>query len=470
MHTEASHVADADFATAGFPSPLSGDRDSRPRSAKFLILTQYFPPEIGGAQTRLQSIATELRRLGHEVEILTGFPNYPHGKFFAGYERGFYRREIREGLTIHRVWLYPALGSGIQRMLNYGSFTCMTFFGLLKAKRPDYIFVESPPIFLSIPAYLAGIVWRAPFIFNVSDMWPDVIVEGGFLKEGFLVRCMRAIESWSYRKAIYVNAVTEGVHRDLLTKKSVPPEKILFLPNGADTVRFQPRPPDNALKAELGLAGKKVILWAGTLGLAHGLEHVLNAAKLLQGHDDIHFLFVGDGSAKKMLVQLREQLNLGNVTFHDSVQLDQLPPYFSIAEVGLASLIDLPLFDGARPSKLFPILASGKPLIFAGRGESARLVQAAKAGLVVPSGDPEAMARAVLELTQDAQLAQTCGQNGRDYVEAHLQWSQVVSEWLEQLQPLQKRSGQPRHSNQFNESRISTTQGAQACRQQPPQK
>src|ERR1700675_4373384 len=289
MHTEASRLTGVAFDTGDVGSPSGGLHAPRQPPAKFLILTQYFPPEIGGAPTRLQSIATELKRMGHEVEVLTGFPNYPRGKFFPGYEHGVYRREIREGVTIHRVWLYPATGGGILRIFNYLSFTCTSFFGLLRTKRPDYIFVESPPIFLSIPACLAGFLWGVPFIFNVSDMWPDIIVEGGFLKEGHLVRCMRAIERWSYRKAAFVNAVTDGVRRDLLTKKSLSPEKVLFLPNGADTVRFQPRPPDNALKAELGLTSKKVILWAGTLGFAHGLEHVLQAAKLLEEVSQIHF-------------------------------------------------------------------------------------------------------------------------------------------------------------------------------------
>ncbi len=333
---------------------------------KFLILTQYFPPEIGGAPTRLLSIATELKRMGHGVEVVTGLPNYPRGKFFPGYERCLYRREVREGVTVHRVWLYPATGGGLQRMLNYVSFTFTSLFGILRANRPDYIFVESPPIFLSLPARMAGIFWGVPFVFNVSDMWPDIIVEGGFLKEGRLVHWMRILESWSYRKAAYVNAVTEGIRQSLLSQKSVPPEKVLFLPNGADTVRFQPRPPDESLKAKLGLEGKKIILWAGTIGFAHGLENVLQVAKMLEEAPEIHFLFVGDGSAKSSLVRLREDMRLRNVTFLDPVPLEQLPPYFSIAEAGLSSLISIPLYDGARPSKFFPILASGKPLIFVG--------------------------------------------------------------------------------------------------------
>ena len=411
---------------------------------KFVLLTQYFPPEIGGAPTRLQCIAQELSRLGHDVEVVTALPNYPRGKFFPGYERCVYRREVWENIPVHRVWLYPAIGGGIERMLNYVSFTCMSLLGLFRAGRPDYIFVESPPIFLSLPAYLLGMVWGAPFIFNVSDLWPDVIVEGGFLKRGRLVRWLEEIERWSYRKAAYVNAVTEGVRDTLLHKKGVPAEKLLFLPNGADTVRFQPRPPDPVLAKRLGLENKKIILWAGTLGLAHDLENVLQAAKLLESAGEIHFLFVGDGSAKNAVVGLRDRLGLHNVTFHDAVPLDQLPPFFSIAEAGLSSLAGIPLFDGARPSKFFPVLASGKPLVFVGRGEAARLMETARAGVVVPPGDPTALASAVLELVRNPQLSEEYGRNGRRFVETNLQWSRIISDWAAQLRPRPaRRAGAP---------------------------
>jgi colanic acid biosynthesis glycosyl transferase WcaI len=401
---------------------------------KVLILTQYFPPEIGGPQTRLHSLAAVMKQLGHEVEVVTALPNYPSGKFFPGYERCFYRREVVNDVVIHRVWLYPAMGGGVQRMLNYGSFTLAACFGLLRAKRPDYIFVESPPLFLSIPAFIAGTLWGVPFVFNVADLWPDAILDGGFLKDGLLLRLLYAIERWSYRKAAYVNAVTEGIRESLLQRKSVRPEKVLFLPNGVDTSRYQPRPCDEALKRELGLEGRRVILWAGTLGYSHGLEYVLHAAKLLEANPEIHFLFVGDGSARAGLERLQKELGLRNVTFRNPVPLDQLPPYFSIAECSLASLTGTAVNEGARPSKIFPALASGKPLIFVGKGEGAKLVAQANAGIVVPPGNPPAFANAVLQLLQDPDLIQQLGRNGRSFVENNFQWSLLVGRWIASLE------------------------------------
>jgi glycosyltransferase involved in cell wall biosynthesis len=370
------------------------------------------------------------------VEIVTAIPNYPRGKVFPGYEGAVYRREVRNGLTVHRLWVYPALGGGIRRLLNYASFTLASFFGLLRAAKPDCIFVESPPIFLSIPAYIASRFWGVPFIFNVADLWPDIIVEGGFLKPGLIANLLYALERWSYVKARAINVVTEGLRDALLRAKSVPPAKLLLLPNGVDTALFHPRPPDSAFKESLGLTGKKVILWAGTLGHAHGLEHVLQAADRLRQRPDIHFLFVGDGSARAHIETLTAALNLRNVTFCNPVPLEKLPAYFSIAEAGLSSLLGIPLYDGARPSKFFPVLASGKPLIFAGQGEAARLIEDANAGVVVPPENAQALADAVVQLLDDSRMLQTLGENGRRFVEANLQWSSLVTVWTAQLSQL----------------------------------
>jgi colanic acid biosynthesis glycosyl transferase WcaI len=408
---------------------------------RFLILTQYFPPEIGGPQTRLRSIAAGLIRLGHQVEVITALPNYPTGKFFHGYRRRFYKKEIMDGVIIHRLWLYPAMGGGLRRMLNYSSFALTAFFGMLRAKKPDYIFVESPPPLLAVPGHLFSRLWRVPLILNVADLWPDAVVEMGFLKDGILVRLMTILEKWSYHNADYVSAVTHGIRDCLLVKKAVPLEKLLFMPNGVDTSLYHPRHSDEALKRALGLQDKSIFLWAGTEGHAHGLEYILRAAKLLEGYPDIHFLFVGDGSARPSLERLKQTLALTNVSFHDPVCIEELPRYFSIAECGLASLLALPIHEGARPSKIFPVLASGKPIIFVGSGEGARLVKDAGAGIIVRPEDPAAIAEAVLELAADSTLREEYGRNGRQFVEANLQWSLLIGRWIAGL-----RTGQPQTS------------------------
>lgn len=400
---------------------------------RFLILTQYYPPEIGGAPTRLRSVAENLLRLGHEVEVVTARPNYPRGAFFDGDGAPFYRREVRDGVVVHRVWVYPAVGGGLRRILNYATFALTSIPGLLRARKPDYLFVESPPLLACIPAYLTGMFWRVPYIFCVSDLWPDAVIEGGFIRPGLIHRILLALESWAYKRAGYVSAVTQGIREALIARKGVPADKVLFLPNGADTLHFQPRQPDVSLKHQLGLDGKWIVLWAGTLGYAQGLEHVLQAAEILRSHPEIHFLFLGDGSARKELEALKRDRKLDNLTFKDPVPIDDLPPYYSIAGCGLASLRPMPAHEGARPSKIFPVLASARPLIFVGTGECARLVESAQAGIVVPPGSPDALARDILRLFADPQLANQCGQNGRGFVETQLDWSTLVEGWVKYL-------------------------------------
>jgi len=298
------------------------------------------------------------------------------------------------------------------------------------------MFVESPPLFLSLPAWLMGVFWRSPFIFNVADLWPDVIIDQGFMKDGFVMKVLRAIELWSYRRAAYVNTVTDWIIKVLQEKKGVPAEKILFLPNGADTETFRPRPPDDQLLSQIGLVGKQVALWAGTLGFAHGIDNILNAAKFLEfSHPQIHFLFVGNGSARADLIAQAKSIKLSNVTFLDPVPLAEIVRYYSICFCGLASLINIPVYEGARPSKVFPVLASAKPLIFIGSGEGARLVEAAEAGAVVPAGNPQALAETLAHFASNPVLAAERGENGRRFVEENLQWSAIVGNWLGQLAP-----------------------------------
>jgi glycosyltransferase involved in cell wall biosynthesis len=399
----------------------------------FLVLTLYFPPEIGAAPTRLDAMTRELAKLGHNVEVVTGMPNYPQGKIFPGFRGSFYRREVRDGVVLHRVWLYPTVGRGLGRLLNYISFSLFSLYGLLRAKKPDFLFVESPPLTLSIPAGIYSFLRNVPPILNVADLWPDTLVEMGLLPRGIMLDLLFHLERWAYGKAAFINTVTSGMYDVLRKDKAIPTSKLLFLPNGVDTERHRPQEPDEALKSNLGLAGKKVILYSGTLGRAHALENVLQAANLLKDEKDIHFFFLGDGSERPALEEMKRRLQLDNVTFHNLVSIEKLAPFQSMADCGLVSIRNIPIFEGARPSKMFPLLAAGKPLLFCGHGEGANLVREAKAGIVVPSGEPQALARAIAELLRNRPLLRELGANGRRFVEQHYEWRKLVSNWVQSL-------------------------------------
>jgi glycosyltransferase involved in cell wall biosynthesis len=402
---------------------------------RFLFLSQYFPPEIGAPQLRLAAIVRELKQLGHEVEVVTALPNYPTGRIFPRYRGRLYLRENRDGILIHRVWLYPAMGAGIKRFLNYLSFTVTSLFGLLHAKRPDFLFVESPPLLLGISAAFAASLWRIPVILNVADLWPDSVKELGLMREGLVLRLAEKLEAWVYRRAAFINAVTGGIQQVLIEKKKVPRQKVLFLPNGVDTELFRPMEPDLKLAEELQFNKKQIILYAGTLGYAQGLEVAIDAAaRLTKELTNASLLFVGDGSEKPKLEVMARQLNLDNVHFLPASEPEYIVRLFSLAKAGLVALKDLPLFEGARPSKILTIMACGKPVIYGGRGEGARLVKEAQAGIVVPPGDPVALAKAIRYLLNHPDEAERFGANGRKFVEDNFGWSFLVKRWLNELE------------------------------------
>lgn len=399
---------------------------------KFLILTQYYPPEIGAPQVRLAAVSKELVKLGHEVEVVTAMPNHPGGVIYSGYNNRFYIIEKRNGIKIHRVWIYPANGVGLQRVLNYLSFTVTSLFGLFKAKKPDYLFVESPPLFLGLTSIIYCALRKVPCIFNVADLWPDSVKELGVIGQGLTYRLMIDLEQICYNKALYVNAVTLGIKEKLIDIKNIPETKVLFLPNGVDSEMFHPLYYDRETAASMGVIDKKVILYSGTLGYAQGLETAIHAFEILakRGNDAV-LVFLGDGSSKKQLVDMVKVKKLKNVVFIDPRQPEYVTKALSVSSAGLVMLKDLPLFKGARPSKLFPIMACGKPVLYSGAGEGADIIMQSSAGIVVPPEDPLALANAIESILNDESNRIKMGENGINYVKRNLNWGKITNEWIE---------------------------------------
>jgi glycosyltransferase involved in cell wall biosynthesis len=323
-------------------------------------------------------------------------------------------------------------------LFNYLSFCVTSLIGLARAKRPDVVFVESPPLFLIVPGWVKAKLSGAKLIFNVADLWPDTVSDLGVVRDGAMLRFAKQLEAWAYRKASYVNAVTDGIAERLRSGKAVQAEKILFLPNGVDTMMLQPMPPDRALAARLGLAGKSVFLYAGTHGIVHGLEHVLDAAAQVEA-DGIAVLFVGAGTRKAALVERTRALGLRNVVFHDPVPIERMPAFYSIACASIVTVIRSHHSQGARPSKMFSSLACGVPILYSGEGEGAEIVRSAGAGIVVEPESADALARGMRELTANPELRDRLGAAARSLAETRFGWSGIVESWLARLQSSQVR-------------------------------
>jgi glycosyltransferase involved in cell wall biosynthesis len=387
---------------------------------RFLILTQYYPPEVGAAQVRLAAVAGELRRSGHDVEVVTALPNYPSGAIRPEDRGRLRRQEVIDGIPVSRLWLYPATGAGARRLLSYLSFAATGLVGGLMARRPDMVLVESPPLFLGVSGWLVARRFGAPLILNVSDLWPDSVRDMGLMRGGPWLRLAESLERWLYRRSTAVTAVTDGIRQRLIHGKDVPPSKVLFLPNGADPSLFRPSAP-------LPDRARPTFVYAGNHGLAQGLDVVLRAATIVP---EVDFILVGDGSDKARLQAEAERLRLDNVRFEEPIAPERVSDLYAGAAAGIVSLRRSPLMEGARPAKTLAVMACGRPVIYAGAGEGADLVRLADAGIVVPPGDAAALASAVRSVVASPSRAREMGAHGRDYVLTHLSWPALVTRWV----------------------------------------
>jgi glycosyltransferase involved in cell wall biosynthesis len=294
------------------------------------------------------------------------------------------------------------------------------------------VFVESPPPTLAIPGWLASRAHKATLVLNVADLWPDSATSLGLAKPGPLLSGAQMLEQWAYRRADAVTAVTDGIRDTLVTRKGVPASRVLFLPNGVDTNLFMPAPYDEQLAQRLGIAGRKIVMLAGSLGYGAGLDVILDAAESVQDRP-ITFLIVGGGSEYERLVAAIASRSLDNVRMLGPRPLHEIAELYSVTDIGLMTLVDSPLFAGTRPARVYPAMASAKPIIYCGFGEGADLIEQAGAGIVVPPANAPALANAVCELLGDDQRSAEMGRRGRAYVEANLSWDHLIQDWLHAL-------------------------------------
>ena len=398
---------------------------------KFVLLSQYYPPEVGGAQVLMGSLASELKRQGHDVRVVTALPNYPTGRIFDGYRGRLFVRETRDGIPVFRSWVYPAQSASLlPRLTNYISFCISAWLAFFWMEKPDIVFVDSPPLFLALTALAIARLKGARWVMNVSDLWPDAIADSGFVSSGFLLQMAQKLESFLYRSADFVGTVTEGIRKILFEEKGVPQNKILFLPIGVDTQLFQPRTADQELLERHKLAGKSVFLYAGTIGHAQGLTLLLDAADALRYRQDIAVVLIGDGPVKTELKAQSDRRGLSSVVFAEPVPLVEMPRWWSIARGALVTLKDQTVHLSARPSKSLPALSSGVPVIFSGRGEMARILSDARAGMVVPPEQAKPLVDCILRLADDVALARSLGANGRRLCVQEFSWQKLVQQWL----------------------------------------
>jgi len=402
------------------------------QARRWLVVSQYYAPEIGAPQIRLRCVVHELRRHGVEVEVLTALPNYPAGKIFEGYRGKWSVRETIDGVPVTRTWVHGATGKSARaRLANYLSFTLSALLAVARAPRPDLIFLESQPLSLGIVGVLAKWLRGVPYVYNVPDLQVDVARQMGFLRSEPLLKLATALENLFLRSAATVSTVTEDFIRHF-EGRGVPRERVTFLPNGADTEFLRPREPDRGLIERWGLHGKKVFLYVGTHAFYHGLDTLIEAADRLRDRRDLAFLLVGDGPERPRLKRLAEERGLDQVIFGSS-PYEEMDRLYSIAWASVATLRNMEVARGMRLSKIFPSLSCGVPVVYSGTGEAAELLLARRCGVVTPPEDAAALALAIAQLADDPNRRATLSRAGRELVVADYSWRTIVERWLAEI-------------------------------------
>jgi len=405
---------------------------------KILFLTQYFPPEVGAPQNRIYELAKLLVKRGHQVTVLTGMPNYPAYEIFEGYKGKLTHKEEMEGIKVVRTWLYVTKNTGfIPRLMNYFSFTFSSvLLGGWFVGKHDIVLIESPPLFLGASGYLLSKLKRAKFIFNVSDLWPESAIKLGILNSNLLIKLSTWLEEFSYRKSSLITGQTQGIIEDIERRGF---KNTFLLTNGTDTNFFTRNNRSEELRKEWNISNKFAVVYAGIIGIAQGLDLILEAADLVRDHQEIQFLLVGEGPEKKRLIEKAQKMGLQNISFIPLQAKKDMPRIIASMDATIVPLKRLELFKGALPSKMFEALASELPIILAVEGEAQKLIEKSGGGICVEPENAKQVADAVLKLANDPELAKKIGEHGREFVKEYYDRGKIVQRLEEKLIDLLKR-------------------------------
>lgn len=386
---------------------------------KILLITQYFPPETGAVQNRLSDLADKLASSGHTVTVLTAMPNYPTGRIFEEYRGRWLLEENYGSVRVIRSWIVATTARGfIARLTNYVSFAfACVLAALVKAGSQDIVMTESPPLFLGLSGLFISWLWRAKFVFNVSDLWPQSAVDLGLLRNKYLIGLSSAMEEFVYKHADLIMGQTQGIVTNIRNRVQT---EVLLYTNGFDSTTLRPDCDREGIRQRFGLAPDSFIVgYAGLHGLAQALESVVDTAEKLTHEKDISFVFFGDGPAKASLQQQVRERSLSNVHFFAPESSQSMREILRSWDVSLVPLKRLDLFKGALPSKLFESMGMGVPVILAAAGEAEALVKHAGGGLCVPPEDPAALADAILFLKDHPDSRVEMGRNARQFIATH---------------------------------------------------
>lgn len=414
MNSPPTHLVHSEEQPEAHPSlqPLPRSEADRAPRLRILLLTQWFHPENN---VRADFLAKSLVERGHDVQVVTGFPNYPLGRIYPGYTQRPWARQEWNGVRILRFPLYPDHSrSAVRRSLTYLTFALSSsVLSPFLIRKPDVIWVYHPPLTVGITALTLRLIRRTPFIFEIQDMWPEMIASSGMVGSPKLVRLLGALGKRIYKKAAAVSVISNGF-RENLVAKGVPTDKIHVIPNWGDETNYSVQPRDKDFGERHGLLGHFNVMFAGNMGPAQDLGVLVEAARRLKSQAGIRFVLIGDGLSVPDLKAKVKAASLSNVTFIDHQPPAAMPEFLAWGDALLVQLRDEPLFKITIPSKILSYMGSGRPILCAVGGDAEEVVRDADAGITCPPGDPEALADAILRMfNMDRQQRESYGDRGR---------------------------------------------------------
>lgn len=403
---------------------------------RLLLHIIQFPPDVNSTGLLLEQVCEELMGYGHEIWVVTSFPHYARFRIWDEYRGKLAQVDDHHGMRVVRLWVYA---SGTKqnmrhRLANYLSFNALaTIAHLLVRKHFDVVLCTNGSFFSGVSAFASGLFTRTPFVYNVQDLYPETPAQAGQLQRSSSVRILQQIAKFMYRTAAHVTVITPGF-RDYIVNQGIDPAKISVIPNFVNTEFIRPLPKANPVSERLGLANRFVISHAGNLGYVYDLGTLLEAAARLRDYPDILFLIVGDGVAKPELEHKAQQLALDNVRFLPFQPHEDLPHMRAACDVHV-SLYKYGSARNSMPSKVYEIMASGRPILASAEQDSdvRTLVDEVGFGVCVDPENVAQLTEAILTLYNDPQRREQMGQQGRHYAEQHYSRQVVAAQYNDLL-------------------------------------
>jgi glycosyltransferase involved in cell wall biosynthesis len=408
---------------------------------KILYISQYFPPEMGAPAARAFELSRHWVSAGHQVTVLTGFPNHPTGVVPLEYRDKFRRLVVHEqtdGIHVVRSWLLPFPNRrAYERIFNYCSFCISAASTGLFLSRPDLVIATSPQLLVGLSGWCVARWKSIPFVFEVRDLWPESLSAVGIGDEDSLLhRCLAKIAGFLYRRSDRVVVVTAAFEDYLVEHWQVPREKVSVIENGVETQVFSPDSSTGVMR-QLGAEGKFVVSYIGTIGMAHGLDTIIEAAtRLRHSNPEIVFLILGEGTERASVMARARERDLTNVLFVDQQPREKIPAYICASDVCLVLLKKADLFKTVIPTKMLEFMSCARPVILGVDGQARAILEEARGGLTIEPENSDALASAIRLLAANPEMAAELGRNGREYIVLKFSRRETAEKYIRVLERL----------------------------------